>query len=167
MPAVSAILPRLRRLSPWAVVIAWMALIFLLSSQPDFAPPGSGRLRFGVSKFGHLAVFAVLGLLVANAVWQERVRRRGWWAFVLCALYAIIDEIHQALVPGRTPQVLDVLIDSVGALGGIILWSHAARPFLVGRVRRERRLRQSRRPAPRSVRRASVARRHPPAESGE
>ena len=37
------------------------------------------------------------------------------FTLLLCIGYAITDELHQAFVPGRTPKLLDVLIDSSGA----------------------------------------------------
>jgi VanZ family protein len=126
----------LRRFLPWLLVVAWMGVIFVLSSQPDLsAQRGSGRLGFGIYKVGHVVVFTVLGLLMANVVWQSRVRRRSWWAFVLCALYAIVDEMHQALVPGRTPMVFDVAIDSASSLLGIFALLRVVRPMVVLRAR--------------------------------
>jgi hypothetical protein len=35
-------------------------------------------------------------------------------------IYAVIDEYHQSFVPGRTPLVKDVFIDTVGAVFGVI-----------------------------------------------
>ena len=45
-------------------------------------------------------------------------------SFGICALYAITDELHQGAVPGRSPQVTDVLLDSLGSTVGIAvaLW---------------------------------------------
>jgi VanZ family protein len=40
-------------------------------------------------------------------------------ALIFCILYATSDEIHQAFVPGRGPQVKDVFIDSAGSFIGI------------------------------------------------
>ena len=37
------------------------------------------------------------------------------------ALYAISDEIHQHFVPGRSCQVSDMIIDTCGALTGILI----------------------------------------------
>lgn len=42
-------------------------------------------------------------------------------AWLVCCIYAITDEIHQIPVPGRTFQVLDLVIDFIGALIGILL----------------------------------------------
>ncbi|MEH7223204.1 VanZ family protein [Bacillus sp. JJ1566] len=37
-------------------------------------------------------------------------------------IYAISDEIHQIFVPGRGPQVADVVIDSARAIAGIAMY---------------------------------------------
>lgn len=41
---------------------------------------------------------------------------RPWKALMLCVCYAFLDEGHQILVPGRTPSLYDVALDSSGAL---------------------------------------------------
>jgi len=50
-------------------------------------------------------------------------------AFVICVLYAISDETHQIFVPGRSAQISDVLIDSVGAIVGILMY------LVLGRIK--------------------------------
>jgi VanZ family protein len=102
----------------WIATVAWMGIIFWLSSQPD-SDPGGTRLNIGVYKLAHLIVFSVLGVLVAGATRHSNTPRAAWWAWVLVVLYAISDEIHQSFVPGRTPLVTDVAIDSLGGLVGI------------------------------------------------
>jgi len=45
------------------------------------------------------------------------------YEFAAGVLYAVTDEIHQSFVPGRSCELRDVLIDSVGVLTGVtILW---------------------------------------------
>ena len=56
-----------------------------------------------------------------------RATRRPWLALALAALYASSDEIHQHFVEGRHGAPLDVAIDTVGALAGILAWSALAR----------------------------------------
>ena len=41
---------------------------------------------------------------------------------IICILYAISDEIHQLFVPGRSGQVSDVLLDTLGAFTGIMIY---------------------------------------------
>ena len=105
----------------WLAVAGWMALIFFLSSQPQLpsAPDPWADLIF--KKGAHFTVYAVLAVLFRRGLPPSR-----WiWAlsWVLTLLYAASDEWHQSFVPGRHPQLTDVLIDVCGATTGLwIFW---------------------------------------------
>ena len=43
-------------------------------------------------------------------------------AFVFCFLYACSDEVHQLFVPGRSGNIIDVGIDSIGSYFGILFF---------------------------------------------
>lgn len=46
-------------------------------------------------------------------------------AFVITCLYGVSDEFHQKFVPGRTPDVYDVVADAIGGLfflGTYLVW---------------------------------------------
>jgi VanZ like family len=103
-----------RALSLWLPVVAWAALIFVLSSIPDLGT-GLGGWDLVLRKLAHAAEFAVLGLLLARAVGHDQT------AFLLGVAYAVTDEVHQAFVPGRLGSVWDVLLDSVGVAVGVLL----------------------------------------------
>jgi len=99
----------------WLPVLAWAALIFTLSSVPDL---GTGLVGWDtvLRKLAHAGEYAVLGALLVRAVGH---------AGVACALglaYAISDEIHQTFVAGRAGSPVDVVIDAVGVLLGVLLW---------------------------------------------
>jgi hypothetical protein len=115
------------------VVIAWMGVIFVLSSL-DGLDSGSGRLRFGLTKVGHVVVYFVLGALIDRAMGIRPVRRQAWWVMVLLVSYAITDEIHQAFIPGRTPLLFDLVIDGAGGLAGIVAWRRLFEPRLLRRA---------------------------------
>lgn len=134
------------RVFSWSAVVGWMALIFYLSHQPASA---SASLSFGVTdwllsvirvalpswgleldqfhffvrKAAHFFAYFVLGVLSFHAFLKSgvHVRKSVIFAFLFSVLYAISDETHQLFVQGRAAQVLDVLIDSVGAFFGIIV----------------------------------------------
>jgi len=78
-------------------------------------------------EYMHAVVFLILGLLVQNAVSQSTglSRRRSiktvLFAFTICVIYGISDEIHQLFVPGRAFQVSDLLMDSLGSIIGIFI----------------------------------------------
>ena len=103
----------------WAAVIAWMGVIFFLSSRPDlpnFAPGLPGLEEIG----GHLTVYAVLAALLWWALHGSGVRYPATWALVLAVVYGATDEYHQSFVPGRTMSVSDLMVDLIGA-GAVLL----------------------------------------------
>jgi VanZ family protein len=55
-------------------------------------------------------------------------------AAALGTLYGVSDEIHQHFVPPRTPDILDVVADSIGACLGASVMTLVAR-LLRGRLR--------------------------------
>lgn len=85
----------------------------------------SGQITYIVRKTGHFSEFALLGFFLIlhfqmiHNVRPFRCRRIS--ALALCVLYAASDEFHQAFVDGRSPSPKDVLIDSAGALFGILI----------------------------------------------
>ncbi len=89
-------------------------MIFGLSSLPGSAVPS------GASTYGHLIVYAILGVLLFGAFLHETPNPPRALAYVvlLASFYGVTDEIHQAFVPGRVPDVADWGVDPLGALGG-------------------------------------------------
>ena len=84
----------------WAAVIAWMGLIFFLSSRsdlPNFAPGLPGFEEIG----GHLTAYGVLAGLLWWALRGSGVKYPATWALVLAVFYGVTDEFHQSFVPGR------------------------------------------------------------------
>lgn len=74
-----------------------------------------------VLNMAHFVEFGILALLLVN--WLKRLDKlKGtYWhiagiAFLISAIYAVTDEVHQLFVPGRVFSVWDILIDSAGAL---------------------------------------------------
>jgi VanZ family protein len=57
---------------------------------------------------------------------------------LICVLYAISDETYQIFVPGRSAQLSDVLIDSVGAVAGIVMYLGFSRMKIIEIIRRAR-----------------------------
>ena len=98
----------------WIATVAWMAVIFGLSSIPGSSVPGRG------GTFAHFGVYAILGALLFLALLHETsVPGRALALAVLFAsAYAVTDELHQAFVPGRVPDAFDWGVDTIGALFG-------------------------------------------------
>jgi len=53
---------------------------------------------------------------------HPRILTLGLAAWLLTSAYAATDEIHQLFVPGRAGMVADVILDSCGALTGVVLF---------------------------------------------
>jgi VanZ family protein len=99
----------------WLPVVAWAAVIFAFSSVPDLGT-GLGGWDLVLRKIAHAAEYAVLGALLVRATGRARL------AVALGTLYAISDEVHQSFVPGRVGSPLDVALDAVGVVVGVVLW---------------------------------------------
>ena len=77
---------------------------------------------FIIRKLAHFSEYALLGILAfINLAMVKKLGYRGLFAAVFSCIYASSDEIHQLFVPGRAGQVGDVLIDTSGAVAGILL----------------------------------------------
>ena len=107
----------------WLPALAYMLLIWLLSSfeLPTF-PTSFVPLR---DKGVHALEYGALGFLLAHAclrTWRWRLGplRIGAFAVLFGVLWGVLDEIHQAFVPGRSADVLDVVADAVGVTVGTV-----------------------------------------------
>jgi VanZ family protein len=129
-----------RFLKFWLPIVAWMIFIFvgstdLLSADhtsrfigpflrwfaPNLSDATIGSVQLVVRKCGHLAEYAILASLLYRALRQHSERPFAI-AFIICALYAALDEFHQSFVATRTASPWDVAIDCFGALVGLGLW---------------------------------------------
>lgn len=121
--------------------------------EPDYASLDTltrqklfNNVSFCVRKTGHFGEYGILGLLIAGLLLTfEKIRsmkkvelKIALSTAVICMVYAATDEIHQGFVDGRSPKVMDVLIDTSGAFVGaaflLIIW------FLLDRKRRQNEL---------------------------
>lgn len=84
-------------------------------------------VTYAVRKLGHLFEFFALGfftfLHVHNTGEKREKKTKILWSAAFCLSYGASDEIHQIFVPGRFPRVTDVLIDTAGAVAGILVMS--------------------------------------------
>lgn len=94
-----------------------------------------------IRKSAHMAEFGILAVLLYIWIgrWQLTRARRFWIAAGLTAFYACTDEFHQLFVPGRAGLISDVLIDSCGAVLGLLVFLLLQRLFARLRGRRRHR----------------------------
>lgn len=137
----------------WILVLIHCGIIFQFSSRPAVeskelsgkiteiivdtvervAPNRLTELDFKrahhlIRKNAHFFAYLILGILVINALRRSGIKSIIV-AFLMCVLYAISDEIHQIFIPGRSGEVRDVLIDSLGAMVGILIYIGVGRVF--------------------------------------
>ncbi len=103
----------------WVVTLLWMVLIFLFSAQPHLPQAPEPWLDTALKKTAHGLEYAVLAVLARWTLRGHNVPCPDRWAWAWAVLYALTDEAHQALVPGRHPSGWDVLVDGLGAAIGL------------------------------------------------
>jgi len=113
----------------WLPPLSWATAIFYLSSQ---SRPLGRRWPSLPSALAHVFEFAVLAALLHRSLAAEAQRRKRAVApaFVLTALYAASDEVHQVFVPERTATPAEYGLDLLGASLG--LWVSLWRARLPG-----------------------------------
>lgn len=104
----------------WLPAATYMLLIWVLSSValPSF-PTSSFPFR---DKGIHVCEYGVLGFLLAHACLRtfptRPALRVALVSIMLTMAWGFFDEIHQAFVPGRSADVLDLGADALGAFVG-------------------------------------------------
>ncbi|GAA0469529.1 VanZ family protein [Alkalibacillus silvisoli] len=133
----------MNKIFSWGAVLLWMALIFYFSHQPaeesselsgsvvdlvisiaPFIEGDSDWVHFLVRKGAHFFVYFVLGILVINGLRVSgiSIKRSALASVFICLLYAISDEVHQLYIPGRSGEVSDVILDTIGASVGVLVY---------------------------------------------
>jgi len=135
----------------WLLVVAWAALITLLSTSefsglasqhwlnqllrdffPDVHWDTIWLLNQTLRKLAHLGEYFVLSLLLLRALRADTPGAWRWrWgalALTLAVGFAVLDELHQGFERNRQASVIDVGIDAAGAaLAQLLLcWRVAA-----------------------------------------
>lgn len=132
--------------------ICWMIFIFYMSNQPSTVSSSQsggfinmlcnipvigivaenlmkiGLDEFLIRKSAHMFLYSVLAILLYMVVKGRSNIRDYSLVFILTALYAGTDEFHQLFIYGRSGEFRDVLVDSIGALIGLLL------VFLIGKI---------------------------------
>ncbi len=128
------------------LIIAWMTLVFYFSNQiADDSSKLSGgitrailnffhvlegktleqqsQIETVVRKLAHFSIYTLGGILILLHLnlYKIKQNKKVIIAWLIGTTYAITDEIHQLFVPGRSGEIRDVCIDSLGVITGIII----------------------------------------------
>lgn len=114
---------RLPRLARAAAPIACMAFLWWSSSRtPSPQPPDVVRelLHNGAHVVAYAALAASFWLAWSRSPAATRQPLRSRISWLLATAYGVIDELHQAAVPGRVSSLADLLTDAGGAVLAIV-----------------------------------------------
>lgn len=129
----------------WLPLLIWFGVIFLASTdlmsaqhtsrfivpflrwlKPDISPETLASIHIIIRKCAHIGEYAILALLLfRTAIFMTNLKRSMLILYasvwIVCSLVAVTDEFHQTFVISRGPSVRDVMIDSVGAILGLLI----------------------------------------------
>jgi len=134
-----------RLLKNWLPVMVWIGVIFLGSTdlmsaehtsrfivpflrwlKPDISAETLASIHFIVRKCTHVGEYAILALLLLRAATLMPNSKRSIpilyvsiWG--VCLFVAVTDEFHQTFVASRDAAATDVMIDSAGAIVGLLI----------------------------------------------
>ena len=133
----------------WLLVLAWLVIIFVLSSEgfsetstgsllrpflrwlfPEWSTAEIRNLHHAIRKAAHMSVYGVLALLGFRALRLSlagTVLRLAGLAVGLVLVTAASDEFMQSFSKNRTGSLLDVGYDLAGAVVALALLLYAAR----------------------------------------
>lgn len=121
----------------WILSLICMGTIFYMSSNTSTESSAqSGRILmwlnevlkapwlsdFIVRKSAHFLEFAGLSLLLCAAFTSTCGRKKMALGLVTASAYAATDEVHQIFVDGRSCQFSDWILDTCGAIAGLVLF---------------------------------------------
>lgn len=83
----------------------------------------AASVEYPIRKLAHATEYCILGILLMGCFVDKKhsIVMYGGLSLGISACYAMSDEFHQLFVEGRSGELTDVLIDSGGALVGILI----------------------------------------------
>lgn len=140
----------LKKIVKFILIVIWLGIIFMFSADNSvestkksdsvaikitevvFGKKLSGsektkyidKLVVLVRKGAHFTVYFILGILLISFIREFRVINYKSLLIVifLTFLYACSDEIHQLFVSGRSGEIRDVFLDTIGASVGCLIY---------------------------------------------
>lgn len=79
--------------------------------------------QFYIRKAAHITEYFLLAMSVSLPLYVYKIRgfKLSILATLFCVAYAFLDEYHQSFTSGRSAQLRDVAIDSIGIVAGVIV----------------------------------------------
>lgn len=137
----------------WLLVLVILGFIFSLSAQDaeeskELSDSLVNRIFQWIElyidgelirKFAHMLEFTALSFSLYNAILTTfELKKAHLISLALTVICAVGDEIHQFFVPGRAFQLSDILIDSIGAIIGVVAYLIMYKIYLIIKERGNR-----------------------------
>ena len=120
------------------LILCWMNLVFGFSAQDSDDSSNlstwvaswftkdvevQSKIEPYIRKLAHYSEYAIGGTLFFSLIATFKINefKQIIFAIIMGIIYAITDEIHQLFVPGRSGQIKDVFIDSLGVITGVLV----------------------------------------------
>lgn len=104
----------------WGPVVAYMGLIFALSSLS--APPSPADVNDKLQHFVFYGGLAALTLRATSGGTLAGVTvTTALLAWAITTAYGASDEFHQSFVPGRSAELADLVADGLGAAAAVVV----------------------------------------------
>lgn len=101
----------------WILVIVWGVIIWRLTTTPDFKVTEDTLLSLLISNGGHFIFFGIQAILLFYAfpskIWNLSSL---FFAAITSSLYGLVIELVQRNIPGRSGDIFDWLLDTLGAI---------------------------------------------------
>lgn len=94
----------------WILTIAWALLIWRLTTTPQIVLTNNSLLQSFLMIFAHFTFFGVQAMFLFLAL------RTNISALILSSAYGLIIELTQRTIPGRSADLLDWILDTLGAI---------------------------------------------------
>ncbi len=81
------------------------------------------RIESIIRKIAHFSIYSFVGILVMAflSTYNITENKRIIFSLLIGVLYASTDEFHQRFVPGRSGELTDIFLDSLGVLFGCLI----------------------------------------------
>ena len=130
------------------LIIIWMITVFRFSGQQGTESGDTSRkftiiiirimtgksleindpfvegVQLFIRKFAHFTIYAIGGFLIMNYAYStdKTQKQKILHSIGFGGVYAITDEIHQFFVSGRSGNIFDVGIDTLGVITGVLMY---------------------------------------------
>ena len=105
--------------------ITWIVIIAVISSIPNLPTPKitTGKVELRIDYIFHFCEYAFLTFITFLTLVRKdfKLTLQKYLLITLCLIiFAVADEYHQKLIPGRSFNVKDILSNLSGVSGGLL-----------------------------------------------